>query len=327
MRRSVQAPHEKAGRVSEATRDSSVRCGFVALAGPPNVGKSTLLNALVGEHLSIVSPKAQTTRQRVTGLLSAEGHQILFVDAPGLIEPRYKLQEAMRWAAEAAIDDADVVVFITDATHLDRGPDEAIDRVLAARSVPCLTVLNKSDLVDEARIAYLTGRYRQSGRETLAVSATTGAGLDALIDWIVLRLPESPPLYPPEISAIQPVRFFAEEYVREACMELLEQEVPYGIASRVEEFREDEDPVYIRMTILVERPSQKGIVIGRGGAMIREVGTRARSKIEALLGRRAYLELRVKVLAGWSRKSARLRQLGFHVPSDQRWTDASRGAR
>lgn len=293
---------------------ASFRCGYVALAGRPNVGKSTLLNALVGEHLSIVSSKAQTTRERVSGILTAEEYQILFIDAPGLIEPRYELQEAMRWAAAAAIDEADVVVLTVDGTEPDTIPDEGSGDLEGLGSAPLIVAINKGDLLDEATEARLIEKLEARGWDVLAISAATGRGVDDLLGRIVALLPESPALFPAEDSAIQSLRFFAEEFVRESCMETYRDEVPYSVMCRVDEFREEQDPVFIRVVIYVEKQSQKGIIIGRGGSAIKGIGEASRKKIEDLMGRRVYLELRVKVLAGWRRKRARLRQLGFALP-------------
>ncbi len=290
------------------------RCGYVALAGRPNVGKSTLLNALVGEHLSIVSPKAQTTRERVSGILTTDDYQILFIDAPGLIEPSYKLQEAMRWAADAALDEADIVALIVDGTKPDTIPDAESGDFVRLRSVPMIAVINKSDLLDTASEARLVKALEARGWKAIAVSAKTGEGLDSFLEFVVPLLPESPALFPEEDTATQSLRFFAEEYVRETCMETYRDEVPYSVMCRVDEFREDQDPVFIRIVIYVEKESQKGIVIGRGGSAIKTIGEASRMKIENLIGRKVYLELRVKVLAGWRRKRARLRQLGFALP-------------
>ncbi|MGD2154883.1 MAG: GTPase Era [Gemmatimonadales bacterium] len=287
------------------------RCGYVALAGRPNVGKSTLLNALVGEHLSIVSSKPQTTRERVAGLLTREEYQILFIDAPGLIEPRYELQRAMRWAAGAALDEADVVALVVDGTDPDTIPG---NELASLGSVPLVVAINKVDLLDTASEARVSEALEARGWDAVAISATTGAGLDALLDRVVPLLPESPALYPEEDRAVQPLRFFVAEFVREACMETYRDEVPYGVMCRVDEFREQQDPAFIRVVIYVEKESQKGIVIGRGGSAIKEVGEASRKEIEDLMGRRVYLELRVKVLAGWRRKRSRLRQLGFALP-------------
>jgi GTP-binding protein Era len=303
------------------------RCGYVALAGRANVGKSSLLNALLGQHLSIVSPRAQTTRERVNGLISEASYQILFIDAPGLIEPRYKLQEAMRLAAEEAIDEADVVAFVVDATRPDTAPEADLVTALAARSVPLVVVFNKRDMAEPAVVEKSRAAVRERGVDTVDVSATRHEGLDELIDILLPLLPESPPLFPTEYTATQPVRFFAEEYVRETCIELLSKEVPYSVACRVDEFRESGDPAYIRMTIFVERESQKGIVIGKGGSTIRRIGAISRGKIEELIRRHVYLDLRVKVLLRWSRKLARLRQLGYPVRPGSRWTGGRLGAR
>lgn len=290
------------------------RCGYVALAGQPNVGKSTLLNALVGEHLSIVSPKAQTTRERVAGILSADRFQILFIDAPGLIEPRYALQEAMRWAAGAAMEECDVITFISDATRPDTLPDEALANKTRSGSLPVLVALNKIDLVDEAKRETLRLEIERRGFPALTLSALTEEGLADFLECVVPLLPESPPLFPIEDTATQPVRFFAQEFVRETCMEVFRDEIPYSVACRVDEFREKQDPIYIRVIIYVERESQKGIVIGKGGSAIKRVGELSRVKIEELVGNRVYLELRVKVMPGWSRKYGQLQQLGFRLP-------------
>ena len=290
------------------------RCGYVALAGRPNVGKSTLLNALIGEHLSIVSERAQTTRERVAGIWSGPVAQIIFVDAPGLLEPRYALQEAMRWCADRAISDADLVVLVCDATREDTFPGGPLLKAVGAGTRELLAVLNKCDLVEPTERNRLVDEIEARGPACVAVSALSGEGLESLRRKVIRRLPESPPLFPVEDTATRPVRFFVEEYVRETCTALFREEVPYSIACRVEEFREARDPVYVRATIFVERESQKGIVIGRGGASIRRVGEASRKKIEALLGRRVYLELRVKVLPRWSRRRDRLQHLGFEVP-------------
>jgi GTP-binding protein Era len=299
--------------LGKATRPA-FRCGYVALAGRPNVGKSTLLNALVGEHLSIVSSKAQTTRERVSGILTTEDYQMLLIDAPGLIEPRYALQEAMRWAAGGAIDEADIVALIVDGTKPDTLPDAESGDLAGLGSVPLIVAINKRDLLDTASEARLIEAVEARGWAAVAVSAKTGEGLGDFVKRIVPLLPESPALFPEEDSATQSLRFFAEEFVRESCLETYRDEVPYSVMCRVDEFREEQDPVFIRIVIYVEKESQKGIIIGRGGSAIKMIGESSRKKIENLIGRQVYLELRVKVLAGWRRKRARLRQLGFALP-------------
>ena len=290
------------------------RCGYVALAGRPNVGKSTLLNSLVGQHLSIVSPRAQTTRERVSGIVTNDDHQILFIDAPGLIEPKYALQEAMRWAADKAIEDSDVVALVADATRCDQTLDESIFNLLQAAGKPALVVINKCDSVEDREIAALVARSFTMSYETVAVSASTGFGLDELQHRLVEMLPHSPALFPADDTAVQSLRFFAEEFVREACFEQFRQEIPFGTICRCDEFREGDDPIFIRVHIYVERESQKGIVIGQGGGAIKAVGQSARKKIERLVDARVFLELRVKVIPRWSRKHGRLRRLGFELP-------------
>jgi len=215
------------------------RCGTIVLAGRPNVGKSTLLNALVGEHLAIVSPKPQSTRLPVIGLLTKDDTQYIFTDSPGLLEPEYQLHEVMRAAALRAIDDAEVIAHLHPP------------------------------------------------------------------------LPEGPFHYDPDELATQPMRFFAAEFIREAAFEQLHEELPYSVASEIDEFREGVEPVYIRAVLYVERDSQKGIVIGEGGRTIKALGAAARAKIEALLGQRVFLDLHVKVLPKWRRNEPALKRLGY----------------
>lgn len=290
------------------------RCGYVALAGKPNVGKSTLLNALVGERLSIVTHKPQTTRERVNGIVSGEDYQILFMDAPGLIAPRYALQEAMRAAASRALEEADVVTYVCDVTRPNTLPAPEDVPELESRAVPMLVVLNKTDLVARPVVVELMERAAAGGYEPLALSATTGDGLAEFTERVVALLPESPPLFPVEDSATQPLRFFVEEYVRETCLDLFRDEVPYSVLCRVDEYRESGDPIFIRVNIYVERESQKGILIGKRGLAIKRVGEVSRQKIEALVGSQVFLELRVKVIPGWRRKRAQLKRLGFRAP-------------
>ena len=294
--------------------DPPLRCGYVAIAGRPNVGKSTLLNAFVGQHLSIVSPTAQTTRERVAGILTEETFQIIFLDAPGLLEPQYALQEAMRYVAERAISDADIVAFVCNPLRPDTLPDDALLEELERSGKHPLIVINKLDLADAGEVRRLVTHYQEKGYVSQAVSATSGAGLKTLLDTLVPLLPESPPLFPRDETSDRNLRFFAEEFVREACLETFRQEIPHSVICRVEEFREAGDPVFISIFIYVERESQKGIVIGAKGSAIKSVGEAARRKIEDLLQRRIFLELRVKVMPRWTRQESRLRHLGFQLP-------------
>jgi GTPase len=294
------------------------RAGMIALVGRPNAGKSTLLNALLGEKLSIVTPREQTTRERVLGILTEGGVQMVFVDTPGLLEPRYLLQESMLAEALSAVADADVVLLLLDPTRTDEPvPGEEILGRLRSRGSRLMVAVNKQDLARPGQVERLRAWSRAAlGAEALEISAVTGHGLADLRSVLTSLLPESPFLYPADDLAVQPVRFFVEELIRETIFEEYGQEVPYSTAVRVEEFREAEDPVYISARVFVERESQKGILIGKGGEAIKRLGTRARGKIEAFTGRPVYLDLWVKPLPGWRKQASSLRRLGYRTGSE-----------
>ncbi len=278
------------------------RCGTVVLAGRPNVGKSTLLNALIGEHLAIVSPKPQSTRLPVVGLLTRGDTQFIFTDSPGLLEPEYRLHEAMRAAALRAIDDAEVIAYLHPLAEYPAPALTQVAKLDLAPRAPVVTDYTKADQVSLAA--------RPPDRLT-AVSAVTREGLDTLLDTLRTHLPDGPFHYDPDEMATQPMRFFAAEFVREAAFELLHEELPYSVAVEIDEFREGSEPVYIRAVVYVERDSQKGIVIGEGGRTIKALGQAARAKIAALLGGSVYLELHVKVLPKWRRHAPSLKRLGY----------------
>jgi GTP-binding protein Era len=280
------------------------RCGTVVLAGRPNVGKSTLLNALVGEHLAIVSPKPQSTRLPVVGLLTRDDTQYIFTDSPGLLEPEYQLHELMRAAALRAIDDAEVIAYLHPLAEYPAPPLATVAQLNKPPRVPIITVYTKSDVVGPS------GRPAVRPSEVF-VSAVTGEGIDALLATLRERLLEGPFHYDPDEVATQPMRFFAAEFIREAAFEQLHEELPYSVASEIDEFREGAEPVYIRAVLYVERESQKGIVIGEGGRTIKALGAAARLKIEALLGQRVFLDLHVKVLPKWRRDEPSLKRLGY----------------
>ena len=303
---------------STHTSADSFQAGICSILGLPNVGKSTLLNALIGERLSIVTPKAQTTRQRLLGIYSDDRHQAVFVDTPGLLEPRYALHESMRAEAERARTDADVLLYVVDVGW-SRSVEHA-DAVVPIPGVPSIVCLNKADRVSDEELGAIEARLTGGRGWHLAVATvgTTGQGVDALRRAIVELLPDSPPLYPVDEIATAPLRFFAAELIRETCFEELSEEVPYATAVEIEEFKESANPVFISAFIYVERESQKGIVIGRGGSMVKSIGRKSRLKIENLIDRPVFLDLRVKVMANWRRRPGRLKLLGYDLPSRPR---------
>jgi GTP-binding protein Era len=278
--------------------------GHVALAGAPNVGKSSLLNALVGQHLAIVSPRAQATRLPVVGVLTKGDAQFIFHDLPGLLEPAYLMQARMRQLAVEALQRVDVILHLHPAPDAPAPALERVARLERPVSSPVLTVYTKGDLVSDARRAELRGG-------ATVVSAEERDGLETLLDRVRELLPRGEFEVDPEDVGTQPVRFFVVEYLREAAFELLEDELPYGFTAEVEEFREGEQPVYIRVNLFVERESQKRIVIGSGGQTLKAIGARARRRIEALIGEPVYLDCWVKVLPHWRKSSTALTRFGF----------------
>lgn len=295
-----------------------MRAGYVALVGRPNVGKSSLLNAMVGERLSIVTPRAQTTRERVMGILTTDDAQIVFVDTPGILEPRYLLQEAMLQAALTAIEDADLVLLLLDGSRPeDLVPEGLALDALEARRHGLFVAINKIDVASAEGVQRLADwSETKLGVRPARISALTGEGVLELRDALIAALPESPFLYPADEIATQPVRFFVAELIRETIFEQYHEEIPYSSFVAIEEYREAATPVYIRATVFVERESQKAILIGRQGSAIRELGRRAREKVEAFIQAPVYLDLWVKTMPGWRRKRSALKHLGFPVPGE-----------
>lgn len=289
------------------------RAGMVAVVGAPNVGKSTLLNRMIGQKLSITSDKPQSTRDRVTGIRTDATTQMVFLDTPGLLNPGYALQHAMQRAAISALNDADVIIQMADARQGLPDPLHLLAGLQRAPRAPIVIALNKVDALGAAQLTQLA----PIAHDAELISALTGEGIPALLLRVESLLPESPFLYPIEEVSTQSMRFFASELVRETALEQLAEELPYSIACEVEEFREGRSPIYIRAIIYVERESQKRIVIGQKGTRIREIGSAARRKIELLVGAPVYLDLHVKVLHNWRRDASLLERLGYSTKPTQ----------
>ena len=300
------------------------RSGFVAVVGKPNVGKSTLMNAYLGQKVAIVSPKPQTTRDRLLGILTLVSErgdpadaQIVFVDTPGIHKPLHKLGEYMVETAVRAIPDADVVLFLVDVSRPPNDEDRQIAEILQRRGpLPVLLALNKADLVEGGEATSAAEEYEALGEfdQSFLVSALRGDNLDALLQATIERLPLGPRYYPEDQVTDQQTRFVAAELVREQVLNHLRQEIPYSIAVVVDQFkRRSEEMTYIGANIFVERDSQKAIVLGQGGQMIKRIGRDARSQIEELVGTRVYLELWVKVRKKWRQSEKELQRMGYAV--------------
>ncbi|MEW6270329.1 MAG: GTPase Era [Thermodesulfobacteriota bacterium] len=291
------------------------RAGFVALVGRPNVGKSTLMNQVLGRKLAIVTPKPQTTRNRILGVESRPGVQFLFVDTPGLHEPHNLLGERMVKAARQSLAEADVALLVIDATSGVTDADRALAAELGSAKQPVVVALNKIDRVPKARLIELAGELDTllPGRHVVPVSALVGDNVPELLRTLEAHLPVSPPLFPPDVQTDLPERFFAAEIVREQILLATHEEVPYQSAVRVDAFdeREGRNLVVIEATILVARPSQRAIVLGEKGARIKHIGQNARRELESFLGSRVYLDLHVKVDEKWFTKPHTLGELGL----------------
>jgi GTP-binding protein Era len=290
--------------------------GFVAVMGKPNVGKSTLMNALLGQKIAAVSPRPQTTRRSQLGILTDEDAQLIFVDTPGIHKPRYKLGEIMNEDAGQALGDSDVILFVVDASEAPTEEDELLAGQLRKlkRKAAVLLVLNKKDLLDpeqlETRRAEFLALAPQA--EPVAISATGGTNIDGLLEEIKRRLPEHDPFYPEEQITDLYEKEIAADLIREAALIDLRDEIPHGITVRIDEFTErSEGNAFIAATIFVERESHKGIVIGQGGLMLKKIGSDARREIEEMSGRKIFLQLKVKVKKNWRNDEDALRVLGY----------------
>ncbi len=301
--------------MSQEQEKKPFRSGFIAVVGRPNVGKSTLINSLVGQKLLIMSDKPQTTRNQLLCILTTDTSQMLFLDTPGIHKPKHKLGEFMVAQAEKTLRDVDVTLFVVDATE-ERGPGENfILEYLAKSEVPVILVVNKIDqLSGPDAVLSVINRYSHTinFNAVVPISALEKTNLSKLLELIEAELPEGPMFYPADMVTDQPERFVAAELIREKLLHVMRDEVPHAIAVEVDEMKTREnDDVYIRANIYVERESQKGIVIGAGGSVLKEVGRLARQEIETMLGNRVYLELWVKVKKDWRNKDGSLRSFGY----------------
>ncbi|MGC8594555.1 MAG: GTPase Era [Candidatus Kryptoniota bacterium] len=290
--------------------------GYVAIIGQPNVGKSTLLNSLLGQKLSIVTPKPQTTRHKILGILSGENFQIIFIDTPGLINPKYALQELMMSFAKSALRDADVILPMIDASRPEMEPSLTLKMILEFKEKPIILVINKIDIVNKGLLLPLIDSLNKLNifKEIIPVSAATGENLNDLQKTIIKYLPVGLPLYPADTTSDKDERFFVSEIIREKIFSKFREEIPYSTTVEIEEFRENQGnmKIYIRAVIYVERESQKGIIIGKGARALREIGAAARKEIEDFIGKPVFLELFVKVNTDWRDNKKILSKLGYH---------------
>ncbi len=295
------------------------KSGFVAVVGRPNAGKSTLVNALVGRKVAIVTPRPQTTRNRIQGIVHSEEGQIVLIDTPGLLAPRTALERQMTEEIAQALEGIDLLCLIVDASA-PFGPGDrlALERI---RAVPCphFLLLNKIDLIEKENLLPQIDQYQREHpfAEIIPISARTGDGLDRLRQKLLDYLPEGPPYFPPDQVSDAPERFLAAEIIREKAMQATRQEVPHALAVLVDRYEEGEKLVRIYATIYVERDGQKGILIGKGGQMLKHIGTLARQELEWLLGRKVFLELYVKVQPGWRNRPEIVRQLDWRRQLEQ----------
>ncbi len=292
---------------------SNHRAGFVNIVGNPNVGKSTLMNDLVGERISIITSKAQTTRHRIMGIVNTPEYQIVYSDTPGVLKPKYKLQESMLGFSEGALTDADILLYVTDVVEDPEKNKEFLDRV-AKETIPVLLVINKVDLLKgngELEAIVEQWRNRLPNAEIFPTSATENFNVLNLKDRIVSLLPPSPPFFGKDALTDKPARFFVTEIIREKLLLNYDKEIPYSTEVIVEKFEEKENAIHIMAVIYVERDSQKGIIIGKGGDKIKKIGISARHDIEKFFGKRVFLELFVKVEKDWRNRENKLRQFGY----------------
>ena len=286
------------------------KSGFVSIVGKPNVGKSSLMNKLVGENLSIITSKAQTTRHRIMGILNADDFQIVYSDTPGILEPKYDLQEAMMSYVKVSLEDADVILFVVE---LGEKYDDQLHARFKRIKTPLILLINKIDLAKGSQLTDKVTYWREHlpEAEIITVSAVTGENVSNVLPAIQKFLPEHPGYYPKDNFTDRPERFFASEIIREKIFLNYEQEIPYSTEVAIDSFKDEEAILRIRAIIFVERDSQKGIIIGKGGSSLKKVGTESRQDLETFFGKKVFLETHVKVADNWRKQKQRLRQFGY----------------
>ncbi len=287
------------------------KSGFVSIVGKPNVGKSSLMNKLMGENLSIITAKAQTTRHRIMGILNGDDYQIVYSDTPGILEPRYSLHDAMMSYVKVSLDDADVILLVVELQ--DKFEEDLFKRFLKM-STPIVLLLNKVDLAKGSQVEDKIKYWQENlpnAKEIIPVSALSGLNVDRILDVVKSFLPPHPPFFPQDEFTDRPERFFASEIIREKIFLNYEEEIPYSAEVAINSFKDEPDILRISAQIYVERDSQKGIIIGKGGSSLKKVGTEARRDLEAFFGKKVFLETHVKVAGNWRKEKNRLRQFGY----------------
>lgn len=292
--------------------ENTHKAGFVNIVGKPNVGKSTLMNVLIGERLSIISSKAQTTRHRIMGLINGEDYQIVFSDTPGMLKPKYELQKSMMSFVNISLEDADVILFVTDLYETDEDIEGVIEKINQS-GVPVLLVINKIDLSKENQLDEVTDYWTQriKAATVIPISATEAFNTDRILQEILDRLPFHAPFYDKQELTDKPERFFASEMIREKIFLNYKKEIPYSTEVSIVDFYEEEDIIRIRAEIYVERESQKGILIGQGGKALKRVGIQAREEMEKFFAKKIFLETHVKVEDNWRKNKNKLRKFGY----------------
>lgn len=288
------------------------KSGFVNIVGNPNVGKSTLMNALVGERISIITSKAQTTRHRILGIVNGDDFQIVYSDTPGVLKPNYRLQESMLSFSNSALSDADVLLYVSDVYDNYEKNKDFVDKV-GQNTAPVMLIINKIDMIDQQKLEDLVDKWKTvlPNAEIFPISATEKFNIEPLFNRILALLPEFPPFFEKDQLTDKPAKFFVTEIIREKILLNYEKEIPYSVEVEVEQFKEEAALIRINAVIYVERDSQKGIIIGKGGKSLKKVGIEARKDIEAFFEKKVFLELYVKVEKDWRNKDLKLRSFGY----------------